>query len=66
MKDTFIAELPQQETEERQHTEIVADRIDQLGGTPVLMPADWMKLTNCEYDPLEDLKSMFVRYGSQK
>jgi len=54
MKDAVIAELDQHAMEERQHADMVADRIDQLGGTPVLSPGDWMKLTNCEYEPPED------------
>ncbi|HOC02702.1 MAG TPA: ferritin-like domain-containing protein, partial [bacterium] len=33
---------------------MIADRIIQLGGTPVLKPEDWYKLTNCGYEAPED------------
>lgn len=54
MKDAVIAELTQHAMEEMQHAELVSDRLIQLGGTPVLTPADWFKLTNCEYEPPAD------------
>lgn len=50
MKDAVITELVQHATEEMAHAELLATRIIQLGGTPVLSPAEWMKLTNCKYD----------------
>ncbi len=51
MKDAVIAELTLHATEELSHAELLATRIIQLGGTPVLAPEEWMKLTNCGYDP---------------
>ncbi len=54
MKDAVIAELVQHATEEMGHAELLSTRITQLGGTPVLSPADWFKLTNCEYEPPTD------------
>ena len=36
------------------HAELLTTRIIQLGGIPVLNPADWSKLTNCGYDAPED------------
>ena len=33
---------------------MVSTRIIQLGGTPVLSPKDWEKLSNCGYDAPED------------
>ncbi|HPK00716.1 MAG TPA: ferritin-like domain-containing protein, partial [Candidatus Hydrogenedentes bacterium] len=30
--------------------EKLAERIQQLGGTPLLNPAEWMKKTNCGYE----------------
>ncbi|MGE4488863.1 MAG: ferritin-like domain-containing protein [Kiritimatiellales bacterium] len=50
MKDAVITELVQHATEEMAHAELLVTRIIQLGGTPVLSPADWFKLTNCKYD----------------
>lgn len=51
MKDAVISELTLHATEELSHAELIATRIIQLGGTPVLSPEEWMKLTNCGYEP---------------
>jgi bacterioferritin len=50
MKDAVIAELILHATEELSHAELLANRIIQLGGSPVLTPEEWFKLTNCGYD----------------
>ncbi len=50
MKDAVISELTLHATEELSHAELLSTRIIQLEGTPVLSPAEWMKLTNCGYD----------------
>jgi bacterioferritin len=50
MKDAVIAELTLHATEELGHAELLTTRIIQLGGTPVLSPEQWSKLTNCGYD----------------
>ena len=50
MKDAVIAELILHATEELSHAELIATRIIQLGGIPVLSPAEWLKITNCGYD----------------
>src|SRR4030043_1205092 len=54
MKDAVIAELTIHATEELSHAELIATRIIQLGGTPVLSPDEWSKITNCGYDAPED------------
>jgi bacterioferritin len=54
MKEAAIAELLQHAADEMRHAEMVSLRIVQLGGTPVLRPDDWLKLTNCGYDAPED------------
>lgn len=54
MKDAAIAELVQHAADEMRHAEMVSLRIVQLGGTPVLKPEDWYRLTNCGYDAPED------------
>lgn len=54
MKDAVISELQLHATEELTHAELLATRIVQLGGTPVLSPDEWMKITNCGYDAPED------------
>lgn len=54
MKDAVISELELHATEELTHAELLAERIVQLGGTPVLSPDEWTKITNCGYDAPED------------
>ncbi len=54
MKDAVIAELDLHATEELSHAVLLTTRIVQLGGTPVLSPEKWMKITNCGYDAPED------------
>jgi bacterioferritin len=54
MKDAVITELTIHATEELSHAELLSTRIIQLGGTPVLSPEEWFKLTNCGYDKPED------------
>jgi bacterioferritin len=54
MKDAVIAELTIHATEELSHAELIATRIIQLGGTPVLSPSEWLKITNCGYDAPAD------------
>ncbi len=54
MKDAVIAELDLHSTEELAHAVLLTTRIIQLGGTPVLSPAEWMKITNCGYDAPAD------------
>jgi bacterioferritin len=58
MKDAVIAELNLHATEELGHALLVADRIIQLGGTPLTSPKQWFEMTNCGYDPPDD---SFVR-----
>jgi bacterioferritin len=50
MKDAVAAELTLHATEELAHAALVADRIIQLGGTPVTRPRAWEDLSPCPYD----------------
>jgi bacterioferritin len=54
MKDAAIAELNQHATDELRHANMVADRILQLGGTPLLNPKDWFTHTHCGYEEPND------------
>ena len=54
MKGEVAAELNVHATEELAHANLLAERIMQLGGTPVLSPQKWYDLTNCGYDAPED------------
>ena len=50
MKEAVITELVQHAADELRHATMVADRIIQLGGTPLLHPKDWLDNTICGYD----------------
>lgn len=54
MKDAVISELEEHALEELAHADLLADRINQLGGTPVLSPDEWAKITNCGYEIPDD------------
>ena len=54
MKDAVAAELTLHATEELAHANLLAGRILQLGGTPVLEPRDWYALSPCTYDAPAD------------
>jgi bacterioferritin len=54
MKEAVIAELIQHAADELRHADMLAQRIIQLGGTPVTKPADWYKHTNCGYEAPDD------------
>ncbi len=54
MKDAVAAELTLHATEELNHATLLTTRIIQLGGTPVVDPKQWFKLSPCAYDAPED------------
>ena len=54
MKDAVISELTIHATEELSHAELLATRIIQLGGTPVLSPEEWLKISSCGYSAPTD------------
>ena len=54
MKDAVAAELLQHATEELAHADMLANRIIQLGGTPVIEPKAWYAQSPCAYDAPED------------
>ncbi|HBG60523.1 MAG: ferritin [Omnitrophica WOR_2 bacterium GWF2_38_59] len=49
-KEAVVAELIQHSADELRHAGMVADRIIQLGGEPLLEPKEWYDFTNCGYD----------------
>ncbi len=49
-REAVVAELLQHSMDELRHAGMVADRIIQLGGTPLLDPKEWSEFTNCGYD----------------
>jgi bacterioferritin len=54
MKEAVIAELIQHAADELRHSDMLAQRIIQLGGIPVTKPEDWYKHTNCGYEAPDD------------
>jgi bacterioferritin len=54
MKDAVASELRLHATEELGHADLIANRIIQLGGTPVLNPREWEVESPCEYDAPTD------------
>lgn len=54
MRSEIEPELLLHATQELNHAELVAGRIIQLGGTPVLHPEQWLKLSRCDYDAPTD------------
>jgi len=54
MRGAVAAELEEHAAEELSHADMLVERILQLGGTPLLKPADWYEVTNCGYEAPED------------
>lgn len=54
MRSEIEPELLVHANQELNHAVMVVDRIIQLGGTPVLTPVDWMKLSKCDYEVPSD------------
>jgi len=54
MRGAVIAELEEHAADELRHAGMLVERILQLGGTPIIKPEDWYKMTNCGYDAPKD------------
>ncbi len=54
MRSEIEPELLLHADQELNHAVLLVGRIIQLGGTPVLSPADWMKWSKCPYEAPED------------
>jgi len=54
MRGDIEKELLLHATQELNHAVLVVGRIIQLGGTPILTPADWFKYARCKYDAPTD------------
>lgn len=53
-REAVVAELNQHSLDELRHAGMVADRIIQLGGVPLLEPKEWLSQSNCGYDRPDD------------
>ncbi|MBN2142019.1 ferritin [Candidatus Woesearchaeota archaeon] len=60
MRAHVEAELKEHAEEELKHANMLSKRIIQLGGTPILNPSEWVKLSNCKYDEPKDPHVMSV------
>ena len=49
LRTETIAEMIEHADDELRHANLIADRIIQLGGTPVLEPKKWYEVTGCGY-----------------
>ena len=56
MRGPVEAELREHAEEELEHAEMLADRITQLGGTPILKPEAFYEKSNCGYEVPENPK----------
>jgi len=54
-RSAVVAELLQHFNEELTHANMIADRIIQLGGTPVMYPIEWSKIGGCKYDAIKSV-----------
>jgi len=54
MRSEVEPELLLHANQELNHAVLVVNRIIQLGGTPVINPAEWTKLAHCSYDEPSD------------
>jgi len=54
MRGAVAGELIEHAGDELRHAEMLADRIIQLGGAPLLSPQVWYEATGCGYDAPED------------
>lgn len=53
-REDVQAEMLEHAGEELEHAQKVADRIIELGGTPIIDPKDWAKTSTCGYDAPSD------------
>ena len=54
MRSEIEPELLLHADQELNHAVLVVDRIIQLGGTPILNPAQWVQTARCDYDEPSD------------
>ena len=50
MRPDVVEEFMEHANEELDHANKLADRIIELGGTPVLSPEEWSKVAKCKYE----------------
>lgn len=64
MRDTAVKELTEHAADELKHAGMLAERIIQLGGTPVTNFEDFSKVTNCGFlDPTDPSVKAIIQQG---
>lgn len=58
MRPNVQGEFEEHAEEERQHAQMIANRILELDGVPVLDPKKWSELARCKYDAPKDFDSV--------
>ncbi len=58
MRPNVQGEFEEHAQEERNHAQMIADRIIELEGVPVLDPQKWFELARCRYDSPQDFDSV--------
>jgi bacterioferritin len=62
MRRGIVKEFNEHAKEELEHAQLLADRILQLGGTPLIDPSEWSKEAKCRYEaPLKADTQSLVR-----
>lgn len=58
MRPLVQEEFMKHAKEELEHAQMLADRIIQLGGAPLLAPSEWLKEARCGYEVPRDVSTM--------
>ena len=58
MRADVQGEFEEHAEEERRHAQLLADRIIELEGVPVLDPKQWFELARCKYDAPQGFDSV--------
>lgn len=60
LRPSIVEEFMEHANQEFDHANKLADRIIQLGGTPVLTPEDWTRIAKCRYEAPTDICTLQV------
>lgn len=53
-KEAIVKELVEHSEDELRHAGMLADRILELGGVPLMSPEEWLEASGCGYEAPED------------
>ena len=65
MRADVQGEFEEHAEEERRHAQLLADRIIELEGVPVLDPKQWFELARCKYDTPQGFDSVSLLNAAQ-